>query len=240
MRSVVYLQIFMTRKAAGQMNHLMGSPLGWHHNTLDLLHLRIIWRWHTIEITWYLSSQIWDNNKLLKDVLRQDVSVSSLFDVIWWNIYMVCPQVEICGRDCSYPPFSLRWEGCCLIVTGRWSDNLITMFIDSTCGGGSKLWLLLGLFFNLCNLLTLCRRSRDLHTKYDITDFWLCQGHHIDTVNNKKISTSASTLFKTLSPSETSLCKYRRLEQSNMEIVHFLHMYQKSGTYSTIWHYLLF
>ena len=54
------------------------------------------------------------------------------------------------------------------------------MYVGSAGGGRGQLGLFLRLFLNLCNLLTLLRRSRDFHAQNDVTNLGLSQGGNID------------------------------------------------------------
>ena len=56
------------------------------------------------------------------------------------------------------------------------------MLVDGPGGGGRQLRLLLGLLFNLGDLLALGRRRRDLHAQDDVTDLGLGQRGHVDVV----------------------------------------------------------
>ena len=65
----------------------------------------IICRWDSIEESCYLRPQITDHNKLFQNILRQNVGVSSFFDVIWTDINMICSQMQIGGRNGTHSPF---------------------------------------------------------------------------------------------------------------------------------------
>lgn len=41
----------MLGQLAGQVHSLVRAPLWHHHNTTDLLHLRVIWRAHPIQVS---------------------------------------------------------------------------------------------------------------------------------------------------------------------------------------------
>lgn len=41
----------MLGQLAGQVHSLVSAPLGHHHNTADLLHLRVIWRAHPVQVS---------------------------------------------------------------------------------------------------------------------------------------------------------------------------------------------
>ena len=99
---------------------------------------------------------------------------------------MVGPEMKVSGRNGSYPPFRLGREGGALKVGGSRDNDLISVFVDGACGGGSDLTLLFRLFFNLCDLLSLLRRSTDLHTQDDVTDLGLSQRGHVNTEREKE------------------------------------------------------
>ena len=68
---------------------------------------------------------------------------------------MVSPEVEVGCRYCSHSPLSFRGEGLSLIVTGGGYNDLVSMFVYSSCGCRCQLTLFLGLFFYFCYLLSL-------------------------------------------------------------------------------------
>ena len=72
--------------------------------------------------------------------------------------------MEVSSGDSSHTPLCLGGECLSLIVTSGSYNDLITMYVSGLGGGSSKLALLLRLFLNLCNLLSLLRRSTDLHS----------------------------------------------------------------------------
>ena len=87
----------------------------------EAVHLWVIRRGNTIEVSRDLSPQIRDHDKLLQDVLGQDVGVASLLDVVRGDIDMIRPQVQVGRRDCSHSPFGLAGKSVPLVVA---------------CGGG--------------------------------------------------------------------------------------------------------
>lgn len=71
-----------------------------HTDALHLFMLALKW-WATLkQIPTHLCSKIWDANELLEDVLRQDVGVARLLDVIRRHIDVVCSEMEV-GRRYS-------------------------------------------------------------------------------------------------------------------------------------------
>ena len=72
----------MSGKVMREMDCLMRSPLRWQHNTPYLLDLGIVSGGNSIQISSNLGPQVGDHDKLLEDVLREDVGVSGLLDVI--------------------------------------------------------------------------------------------------------------------------------------------------------------
>lgn len=96
---------------------------------------------------------------------------------------MVRSEVKICGRYRPDPPLSLGTKRLRLVVARRTRNDLISMFVDGSCRGGSQLRLLFGLLFYLSNLLSLGRGRADFHAKNDISNFGLCQRCHVDTKN---------------------------------------------------------
>ena len=129
----------------------------------------------------YLSSKIRDDNKLFENVLWQDVRETCLFDIIWRDIDMVRSEVKVGSRYCSHSPLCLRRECSSLVIWCRRDDNLIPMFVDCSSGGRCNLTLFFCLFLDLSYLLSLLRRSTDLHAKDDVTDLRLGQRRHIHT-----------------------------------------------------------
>ena len=45
------LEVLMLREEVGEMDGLVGPPLWHHHHTPNLLHLRVVWRTNSIQIT---------------------------------------------------------------------------------------------------------------------------------------------------------------------------------------------
>ena len=82
---------------------------------------------------------------------------------------MVVTQVEVSGGYSSHAPFSLGGEGLSFVVTGCRDDDLVSVFVNGTCGGSSQLTLFFCLFLYLCYLLSLLRGSTDLHTQDNVT-----------------------------------------------------------------------
>lgn len=72
-------------------------------------------------------------------------------------------------------PFRLRGEGLCLVVGGGGGDDLVSVFVDGAGLCGCELRLLLRLFLDLGDLLSLLRRGGDLHAQDDVADLGLGQ-----------------------------------------------------------------
>ena len=68
---------------------------------------------------------------------------------------MVGPEVEVGCRNGSHAPLSLRREGLALVVARCRDNDLVSVLVDRTRGGGGDLRLLLGLLLYLSNLLPL-------------------------------------------------------------------------------------
>ena len=114
---------------------------------------------------------------------------------------MVSPEMQVSGRYGTHSPLSLRGEGLPLIVRGGSNYDLVSMFVNSACGGSSDLTLFLGLLLYLCYLLSLLRGSTDLHTKDNVPDLRLGQAGHIHTANthtHTHTHTSVLQLYLTL------------------------------------------
>ena len=60
--------------------------------------------------------QITDHNKLFQNILRQNVGVSSFFDVIGTDINMICSQMQIGGRNGTHSPFRFGGKGIGFVV----------------------------------------------------------------------------------------------------------------------------
>jgi hypothetical protein len=99
----------------------MGAPLRRQHNAADLLHLRIVWWTNSVKVAGnlkkivtrkykkrYLRAQIRDNDELLKDILRQDVRVSRVLDVVRVNVDVLRAQMQIRRADRAHAPFRAR------------------------------------------------------------------------------------------------------------------------------------
>ena len=88
---------------------------------------------------------------------------------------MVGSKVKVRGGDGSHSPLGLGGEGRSLVVGRRRDDDFIAVFVDGFGGCGSDLTLFLGLFLDLCNLLSLLRGGTDLHAEDDVSDLRLSQ-----------------------------------------------------------------
>eukprot|EP00037_Helgoeca_nana_P026560 m.300350 g.300350 ORF g.300350 m.300350 type:complete len:384 (-) comp27250_c2_seq5:6164-7315(-) len=139
--------------------HSLVRPVLWHHhNRPNLLHLRVVLGAHSIEVARDLGPQIRDHDKLLEDVLREDVRVPRLLDVVTRDINVLGPEVEISSRDGSHPPLGLGRENGTLVVRCGVGNHLVTVHVGGGCGSGGQLRLLLGLLLDFGDLLTLLRR----------------------------------------------------------------------------------
>lgn len=58
----------------------------------------------------YLCSQVRDGDKLLEQVLGQNVCVARLLDIVGADVDMVGTQVKVGGGDGSHAPFCLGTE----------------------------------------------------------------------------------------------------------------------------------
>ena len=114
----------------GKMNCLVSSPLRRQDDAPDLLHLGIVCRRYSVQVSCNLGPEVGDHHKLLEDVLGQDVGVASLLDVVRADIDVVGSQMEIGGGDGSHPPLSLAGEGVPLVVAGGRGDDLVSVLVD--------------------------------------------------------------------------------------------------------------
>lgn len=128
-----------------------------------------------------MGPKVGDDDEFLEDVLGEDVSEPRLFDIVRGDIDMVGPEVKVSGRYSPHTPLCLGRKCCPLVIRGCRDDYLISVFVDSTSGGGCDLTLLLRLFLDLCNLLSLLRGSADLHSQDNVSNLRLCQGCHVHT-----------------------------------------------------------
>jgi hypothetical protein len=71
------IQEIMLWESCWKINLLMGSPLWWHANATDFLHLWVVRGAYTIQVTSNLCPQICYADKLLQNVLWHDISISS-------------------------------------------------------------------------------------------------------------------------------------------------------------------
>ena len=200
------LEVLVLWEEVGEVDCLVCPPLRNHHHTPDLLHLRVVWGTHSIQeacnlegreggegrgVTYShreysspdLCAQVRNDDEFLEDVFREDVCEASFLDVVRRDVDMVGSQVKVGGRDGSNPPLRFRRECLPLIVAGCRDDYLIAVFVGGAGGGCRQLGLLLCLFLNLGNLLSLLGGGRDLHSQDDVPDLRLCQRRHIHTVN---------------------------------------------------------
>lgn len=72
----------MLGKAAWEIHLLMCSPLRWHSNASDLLHLRVVGRAYTIQVPSNLGPQISYADEFLQNVLRHDVGISRFLHIV--------------------------------------------------------------------------------------------------------------------------------------------------------------
>ena len=84
-----------------------------------LIYLWVIRWWNTIHIASNLWSQIRNANELFENILGQDISVASLFDIIRWYINVICSKMKIRCGNCTDSPFCFRGKCISLIVWCR-------------------------------------------------------------------------------------------------------------------------
>ena len=93
---------------------------------------------------------------------------------------MVCPKVQVGGRDGPHTPLRLRRERLRLVVGGGGHDDLVAVDVGGSRGGSRQLRLFLGLLLNLGDLLTLLGGCRDLHSQDDVANFRLRQRSYVN------------------------------------------------------------
>jgi hypothetical protein len=102
-------------------------------------HLRIVRRRHAVQVARDLGPQIGNHDKFLQHVLGQDVGVARLLDVVAAHVDVVGAEVEVGGADGSHPPLCLAGECVALVVAGGAGDDLVTVLVHRSCGGGGEL-----------------------------------------------------------------------------------------------------
>ena len=147
-----------------------------------IFYLRVVWWGNSVKISRDLSSQIRNHDKLLENVLGQDVGVARFLDVVRGHVDVVRSQVKVRGGDGSHAPLGLAGEGVGLVVARRRGDDLVAVLVDRSRRRRRQLRLLLRLLLDFCDLLPLRARSRDLHAEDDVSDFGLGQAGHVDVV----------------------------------------------------------
>ena len=130
-----------------------------------------------------LGAKVRYDDEFLEHIFGEDVREASFLYVVRRDVDVVGPQVEVGGGDGSHPPLRLGGESLPLIVGGCRDNYLVPMFVGGAGGGCCQLRLLLGLLLDLCNLLSLLRGSRNLHSQNYVPDLRLCQGRHVHTAN---------------------------------------------------------
>ena len=158
------LQVLVLRQLIGQVNRLVRAPLRRHHDAADLLHLRIIRRADSVQVSGDLRSQIRNGHELLQHVLGQDVSVARLLDIVRRHVDVVGADVQVGGRNGSDAPLRLGTERLALVVGRRARDDLVSVLVDRPRRRCRQLCLLFRLLLDFGDLLPLRRWSADLHT----------------------------------------------------------------------------
>ncbi len=111
--------------------------------------------WGSPRFKAYLSPQIRDGDELLEDILRQDVRVAILLDVVRADINVVRSEVQIGRRDGSHTPLRLAAKVLLLVVGRGGGDDLLTVLIHRLCRSGGELGLVFRRLLNFGNLLAL-------------------------------------------------------------------------------------
>ena len=129
----------------------------------------------------HLCSQIRNDDELLQHILGQNVSEPRFLDIIGRYVNMIGSQVEIRRRYCSHSPLGFRRERVALVITRRRHDDFVAVNVRRFGRGCCQLRLILRLLLDFSDLLSLLRRSGDLHTKDDVSNFRLSEGSYVDT-----------------------------------------------------------
>lgn len=142
-------KVLVLRQLDGQVNRLMRSPLGRHHDATNLLHLGIVRRADAVQVAGDLGTQVRNGDKLLQYILGQNVSVARLLNIVRRHIDVVGTQMEVGGRNGSDAPLRLEGKRLSLVVGCRARDDFITVLVDRPCCRRCQLSLLLGLLFSI-------------------------------------------------------------------------------------------
>mmetsp|Transcript_30628 Transcript_30628/g.47993 ORF Transcript_30628/g.47993 Transcript_30628/m.47993 type:complete len:339 (-) Transcript_30628:199-1215(-) len=176
------LQILVVWQLVGQGDTLVVAKLRRHHDTSNLLHSWVVYRADTVHVASDLRAKVGNANKLLEHVLGQNIREIALLSVIRSDVDVVGAEVQIGGRDRTHSPVSARAKHLLLVRRGGGDYNLVAMHIRGPGSSGRELTGLLGLSFDLRDLLTLHRRRGNLCPKDDVADFTLRQRSNIHVV----------------------------------------------------------
>ena len=143
------LQVGVLRHLLRKMYFLVGSPLRRHHNASNLFHLEpilalrkntycpthlwVLGRRNAIEESRDLRPQVGDCHKLLQKVLREDISVTFLLDVIRRDKHVLGSQMKVRSGDRPHSPVRLAGKGLSLVVGGCGRDHFVTLLVMGPC-----------------------------------------------------------------------------------------------------------
>mmetsp|Transcript_107680 Transcript_107680/g.314837 ORF Transcript_107680/g.314837 Transcript_107680/m.314837 type:complete len:229 (+) Transcript_107680:412-1098(+) len=142
-------QVIVVRQLLRQRHRVMRTNLRHHDHAPDFLHLRVIWRGDAVEVGGNLRPQVADADECLQDILRHDIRVAGLSDVLAVDVEVVCPQVQ--GRCADGPdtPLGPRGESRLLVRRAGGHDHLLAVHVQRLRGDGRDLRHLLALLLQI-------------------------------------------------------------------------------------------
>lgn len=175
-------QIGMLWTLVRKLHMLVAAQLRHQNDASDLFDLGVVRGTHSIHEPRNLSSQVWNANESLQNVLREHISVAQLFKVVRVDIDVICSQVHVCRRDCSHPPVSLRCELFFFVLRQGSDYHLCSVNIGWPECFSLQLTDGCVLLCNPFHFLLLNWGWCHIHPQYDVLDFTGSQRCHIAVV----------------------------------------------------------
>mmetsp|Transcript_63136 Transcript_63136/g.136700 ORF Transcript_63136/g.136700 Transcript_63136/m.136700 type:complete len:725 (-) Transcript_63136:4486-6660(-) len=175
-------EVVVVRQLLRQRHRVVRADLRHHDHAPDLLHLGVVRRRDAVEVGGDLRPEVADADEGLEDVLRHDVRVARLADVLAVDVEVVRAQVQRRRADGAHAPLRPGREGLLLVGRARRHDHLLAVHVRRLRRDGGDLRHLLALLLEVRDLLALDRGGRDLHAEDDVADLALRERGHVHVV----------------------------------------------------------
>ena len=190
----------MRREVVDELDRSLTSSLRDHRDRLDLDDSRIVRSDRSEQITGDGRTQVGGADERLHDVLGENERRQVVLDVVVGDVDVLESKGNVGGGDGSDPPVSLAREDLLLVLSRRDYLDLVSGDVRRSSLNGSDLIRSLGRLLNLSlaeqrmsvstvgvvertayHLLSLNRRSRNLHSENDISNLRTRQRSSVDS-----------------------------------------------------------